>query len=96
MVPFFGLFQLLQVLGQLFGSQESRAVNPLQLLAMLVPSPVGTGDAEDMKAVGIDLARRAEMRARGRNRQDRPAGSRKAFRRPSPGSTPLSGAPPAG
>ena len=33
MIPLFGLFQLLQVLGQFFGRQESRAVDPLQLLA---------------------------------------------------------------
>ena len=52
-IPLLGLLQLRQVVRKLVGSEECRAVNPLQLLLVLVSLPVGTCNTENMEAVGL-------------------------------------------
>ncbi len=61
MVAAFGLLQAVQVRVELLRRRPRRAVDPLELLALLVPAPVRAGDAEQL--VRPDAAAARQMRA---------------------------------
>ena len=62
-IPLFGLFELIEVLPQLFAVAPGGAIDALQHGVFFVPPPVGAGDTEKLKGVGDDFAGMLHMGA---------------------------------
>src|SRR5258708_25236159 len=61
MVASLDLFQALEVSLQVFRVEERRPIDPLQLLVLLIPQPIGSGDRRHLER--FDPAGRRHMRA---------------------------------